>query len=137
MSNETKNAVNSKNGVGNGATTLKNAPVVNLSTQKVEKPELSNLVIPPREKVLSLNQRLEKLNELNAINERLQSLTTTKEKLGKFKLSTDRNLDRLTIKDGSGNVFETSNTVIIKDVIAVVMKDVEMKMSETEMQFQF
>ncbi len=111
--------------------------VLNSSKTETKKPELSNLVITTKSSELTTNQKLEKLNELNAISERLTSLQNTKEKLGKFKLQSDKNLDVLGIKDGFGNEFRTYNTMLIKDVIDLLMKQTELKMADTEQQLIF
>lgn len=140
MSNKKEDATTAKNESAKGATIGKpNEKSANAAENVLqsEKPEVSSVMVLPGGKVLSFPQRLEKLNELNAINERYQSLKVSRDKLSKFKLSSDRNLDKLGIKDGFGNVFETSNTVIVKSCIELIMNDVSMKISETEAQLIF
>lgn len=111
-----------------------------VDTSKGKTPELSNVVIPPKteEKVsLTINQKIEKINNLYNLMEKREKLTETKENLNRFRVSADGNSQRMTIKDGFGAEFNTSNASVIIDVVALIKKVVDTQIKEVEDQINF
>jgi hypothetical protein len=78
--------------------------------------------------------RVQQLSDLIAKREKLQE---SLKKLKAFKLSTDSRLDSLTIEDGEGNEFVTSNTAAITDVIECLKATLQKKLHEVEAQIVF
>jgi hypothetical protein len=127
MSSKNGTAVNTpapKNGNqpnGNGNPEVK-AEVKTAETTKAE-------TIP--NKVEAQRERTQRLNDLF---EREFKLTESRDTLKSFRLASDENTNTLSLQDGKGTSFKTSNPVVIAAVVELVRSTVDSKLKETEEQ---
>lgn len=80
----------------------------------------------------SVKDILEKHGKIAKCIEKRASIDEASKTLDSFNLGTSRIKDTLTIEDGNGNVFETSKTDLIEDVINLLKQRVETKTAEVE-----
>ena len=88
---------------------------------KVEKPEQ----IPLEDRIL----RIQVLGDLIAKREKLQD---SLKKISSYKFSSESRFDKLTIEDGEGNEFTTTNTDVLKEVVATIKATILRKISEVD-----
>ena len=101
-----------------------------------QKPALSKLTVaaPVRKNELPpLDDRLQRLNELFAIQTKYNHLQASKQKLSDFQLKKGEENVSLTIEDrNSRQSFTTSNPDVIKDVLQFVKRTIEEKVKAVE-----
>lgn len=112
---------------------IKNGTLENV-TPKIEtnQPHPTNGVQVPAKAEKSINMTLQRIRELNHLADKREKLLDTQERLNKFKLSTDKAQDRLVLTDGWGNTFDTNNTTVIADVLAMLKNSLNALIIETE-----
>lgn len=93
-----------------------------------EQPNGIQVQIPEK----SLNLTLKRIRELNSIADKRSKLIEVQDNLNTFKLSTDKMQDKLVLTDSFGNKFETANTTVIADVLALLKSSVNKMIEETE-----
>lgn len=98
--------------------------------QAKEVPPKNGFLVQQPEK--SLNLTLKRIRELNQIADKRTKLIEVQDNLNGFKLSTDKMTDKLKLSDGFGNIFETSNTAVIADVLALLKSSLQSVIDETE-----
>lgn len=81
-----------------------------------------------------LEDRILKIQMLSDLIERRDKLQETIKKLASFKLSTDSSRDKLTITDGKGTEFLTTNSSCIAEVVSTLKTSLQNKLTETEAQ---
>ncbi len=101
-------------------------PIVELpKKEQKEQPEL-----PP------LEDRILKIQMLGDLVAKREKLQDSLKKINSFKFSSETRLDKLTIED-EDNEFTTSNTSVLKDVVATIKTTVQRRLAEVDAQLTF
>jgi hypothetical protein len=87
--------------------------------------------------ILSLEKRIQKVEELNIVIDKWRKLQEAKKNLNSFQLGNDGMSSTIVIKDVSGREFKTSHNVVYSAVIETVQKVLDEKLIETETQINF
>jgi hypothetical protein len=123
-------AVAKTNGQAGSETSAKMVVVKN-ETTPVEKPtKVENPVI-------SLEKRIQRVNELNIVIEKWRKLTEARQNLNEFKLANDGLSSSVIIRDSTGREFKTSQNIVFTTVLQTVQKVLDEKINETEEQINF
>jgi len=87
--------------------------------------------------ILSLEKRIQKVEELNIVIEKWRKLSEAKKNLTGFKLGADGLSSTVIIKDVSGQEFKTSHNIVVETVLKSVQGVLDDKISEVETQINF
>ena len=87
--------------------------------------------------VLSLEKRIQRVQELNIVIEKWRKLSEARQNLNEFKLANDGLSNAITIKDASGREFKTNQPIVYNAVIKAVQEVLDEKIAETEVQINF
>ena len=87
--------------------------------------------------ILSLEKRIQKVEELNIVIEKWRKLNEAKRNLNGFKLGSDGLSSTVIIKDVSGQEFKTSHNIVVETVLKTVMEVLATKIAEVEEQINF
>ena len=93
-----------------------------------QKPNLSNVPADPS----PLEDRILKIQQLSDLIERREKIADALKKLSSFKFSSDGSRDSITIRDGKGNEFITSNSKAIALVYDTLKSSLQSQLSDTE-----
>lgn len=118
-------AVAKTNGQAGSETSAKMVVVKNETTSKVENA------------ILSLEKRIQRVNELNIVIEKWRKLTEARQNLNEFKLANDGLSSSVIIRDSTGREFKTSQNIVFTTVLQTVQKVLDEKINETEEQINF
>ena len=115
--------------------TIGNSPKVE-EIKKVEKPivELPKPVIVPE---LSLEQKIEKVENLKILIEKREILEDSRKKLNSFVVGSPQFGESIKLTDENDNVFQTSNTEVFTKVIATIKETLIEKIAEIEKEIKF
>lgn len=108
--------------------------------QKSEKPAQDTTLktVPLTEKKTeSLEDRLHRLNLLFDLQKKFNRLQESKQKLDSFEINQNRENSTLEIRDDEGNEFETSNPVVITEVVKLIKKVIAEKSASIADQIKF
>jgi len=97
-------------------------------------------VVKPAEKVapvITLDRRIEKVEELNITIAKWRGLQAARKGLTNFRLGTDGLSSTLTLKDADGQPFSTSNPVVVEAALAHIRQVLNEKISEAENEINF
>lgn len=83
-------------------------------------------------KLINVADALVKVAETKAVADRLEFLRRTRKELSAFALGSDGNRDVLSLRDGSGNSFESHNSETINMVLDMLKKELDKKIESTE-----
>lgn len=83
-------------------------------------------------KPINVMEAIVKVYDAKEIVARLEFLRDTKKSLSAFTLGRSELKDELKISDGSGNVFQTTNTNTIEVVLETLKKELDSKITNTE-----
>ena len=106
---------------------VKEAPLLTIVQPEVEE--------PPRK--LSLDEKIQKVEDLSVLIDRFRGLVEAKRKLTVFQLGADGMSSSILLKDASGNEFKTSNSAVISAVIDEMKKILDLKVRDIEDQINF
>ena len=87
--------------------------------------------------VLTLEQKLEKIDELNRIIAKYQRLQEARKNLNTFKIGSDGLNLTITIKDASGQEFKTSHNIVVETVLSTVKQILNERISDVEKDITF
>jgi hypothetical protein len=87
--------------------------------------------------ILSLEKRIQKVEELNIIIDKWRKLNEAKKNLNGFKLGSDGLSSTVIIKDVSGQEFKTSHNIVVETVLKTVKEVLDAKIAEVEEQINF
>ena len=87
--------------------------------------------------VLTLQQKLEKVDELNRIIAKYQRLQEARKNLNTFKIGSDGLNLTITIKDASGQEFKTSHNIVVETVLSTVKQILNERISDVEKDITF
>ncbi len=105
-------------------------------TKKVEKPivEIPKPAIVP---VLSLEQKIEKVENLAILIEKREILEESRKKLNSFVIGSPQFGESIKLTDENGNNFQTSNTEVLTKVISTIKETLIEKIAEIEKDIKF
>jgi len=87
--------------------------------------------------ILSLEKKIQKVQELNIVIEKWRKLNEAKQNLNEFKLGNDGLSSTIVIRDAAGREFKTSQNIVFTTVLQTVQKVLDDKITETEEQINF
>lgn len=87
--------------------------------------------------ILSLEKRIQKVEELNIVIEKWRKLYEARKNLTGFKLGADGLSSTVVIRDVSGQEFKTSHNIVVETVLKTVMDVLDQKITEVEEQINF
>lgn len=119
-----------KEASGNGKTVL----IEESAAEVVEE------VIKPAEKVapvITLERKMEKVEELNITIAKWRGLQAARKGLTNFRLGTDGLSSTLTLKDADGQPFSTSNPVVVEAALQHIRQVLNEKITEAENEINF
>jgi len=94
-------------------------------------------VKPSENAVLSLEKRIEKVQELNIVIDKWRKLQEARKNLNEFKLGNDGMNSTIIIRDAAGREFKTSQSIVFTTVLQTVQQVLDEKIAETEVQINF
>ncbi len=97
--------------------------------------EIPPVVIP--KPALSLEKRVEKVEELTIVIEKWRKLQDARKGLNAFKLGADGLSSTLTLKDSSGQTFSTSNNVAVEAALLNIRQVLNEKIADAENEINF
>jgi hypothetical protein len=87
--------------------------------------------------VLTLEKRIQKVEELNIIIEKWRKLNEAKKNLTGFQLGNDGLSSTITLKDAAGREFKTSHNLVVTTVLDTLQQVLDEKIIEVETQIDF
>jgi len=119
-------------------------------TQETPKPELSNVVVDkgtgelkkedaaPQKPVLpTIEERLKKLEELQELSDKRETIVDHLESLNKFYISPSGQGCNLKLQDSKGNTFGISHPIIIGEMIHMAKSKLQDELTKIEEAFVF
>ncbi len=107
------------------------------AVMEVVKTELSNSAKLGENAILSLEKRIQKVQELNIIIDKWRKLQEARKNLNEFKLGNDGMNSTIIIRDAAGREFKTSQSIVFTTVLQTVQQVIDEKIAETEVQIDF
>jgi hypothetical protein len=96
-----------------------------------------NETSPVENAILSLEKRIQKVEELNIVIDKWRKLNEARKNLNGFKLGADGLSSTVIIKDVSGQEFKTSHNIVVETVLKSVQEVLNAKIAEVETQINF
>ena len=94
--------------------------------------------VPTQEPELSLEQKIQKVEDLTTLIDKLRKLKETQRNLQTFRLAGDGYSNFLQLRDLNNNQeFKTYNASVIEEVLSVVKHSLSEKIAEIEAQIKF
>lgn len=100
---------------------------------EVKKSETSKVA----NQVLTLEKRIQKVEELNIVIEKWRKLNEAKKNLTGFQLGNDGLSSTITLKDAAGREFKTSHNLVVTTVLETLQQVLDEKIIEVETQIDF
>jgi len=85
---------------------------------------------------LTLDEKIQKVEDLTLMIERWRLLTESRRKLQTFHIGADSLSSVILLRDAAGNEFKTSNSSVITSVIDEMKKTLDLKVREVEQQIE-
>jgi hypothetical protein len=117
-------------------TAIEEAVVVEEVKEEVKEEKAPAPVIKPVP-VLTLEQKLERVDELNRIIAKYHRLQEARKNLNTFKVGSDGLNLTIIIKDASGQEFKTSHNVVVETVLSTVRQILNERISDVEKDINF
>ena len=118
----------------------KSAPVAVEELKDVETipvPVMTILKSDPEEtRKLTLDEKIQKVEDLTLMIERWRLLSESRRKLQTFQIGADSMSSTILLRDSAGNEFKTSNSSVITSVIDEMKKTLDLKVREVEQQIE-
>ena len=92
---------------------------------------------PKEPRKLTLDEKIQRIEDLTLLVERWRSLNDSRRKLQTFQIGADSLSSTMMLKDSSGNEFRTSNSAVIASVIDEMKRTLDIKVREVEDQIKF
>jgi hypothetical protein len=102
---------------------------------QVPEPVVLTIVKPepvPVPRKLSLDERIQKVEDLSLLIDRFRILNESRKKLQAFQLGADGLSSSIQLRDAAGNEFRTSNSAVINTVIDEMKRTLDTKVKEVE-----
>jgi hypothetical protein len=117
-------------------------PVENV--EKVEKPveavqeviKIVEVPAPPKPQ-LTLEQKIERIENLKTLIEKREKLEASRKKLTSFVVGANQFSECIVLTDENGNTFKTSNTEVFAKVVDAINSTLVTKITEIEQQIEF
>jgi len=87
--------------------------------------------------ILSLEKRIQKVQNLGIVIEKWKKLNDVKQNLSELQLGNDGLSSTITLKDVSGSEFKTSRNIVVSTVLESVQAVLDQKIVEVEAQINF
>ena len=107
------------------------------AVMEVLKTEPSNSAKTAENAILSLEKRIQKVQELNIVIDKWRKLQEARKNLNEFKLGNDGMNSTIIIRDAAGREFKTSQSIVFTTVLQTVQQVLDEKIAETEVQIDF
>ena len=91
---------------------------------------------PEETRKLTLDEKIQKVEDLTLMIERWRLLSESRRKLQTFQIGADSLSSVILLRDGAGNEFKTSNSSVITSVIDEMKKTLDLKVREVEQQIE-
>ena len=88
-------------------------------------------------KELTLEQKIEKVENLSILIEKREKLEESRKKLSSFVVGSNQFSEKIVLTDDRGNTFITSNSEVFAKVVATISETLISKISEIEKQIEF
>jgi len=136
MSNSsTANKINSVNGQDKQSSQLQ---VVKTESEKPQTKIEVQAEVRNTQPELTLQQKIQKVQDLSLLIDKLNMLSETKRNLQTFKLSSDGLGIQLFLRDSiNGREFKTQNSVVIARLIEEINSTLQEKIDEVQQQIRF
>jgi hypothetical protein len=95
------------------------------------------VVLEPLKKELTLDQKIEKVENLKILIEKREKLEESRKKLSSFVVGSHQFSEKIVLSDDRGNSFNTSNSEVFAKVVATINETLVTKISEIEKQIEF
>ncbi|HCY41795.1 MAG TPA: hypothetical protein DHV48_10630 [Prolixibacteraceae bacterium] len=131
-----KTAGQRQNTMGKSNTAEKTATVAEV----VESVVIPTMTVVKEEKVeeaarkLTLEERIQKVEDLSMLIERWKTLHDSRRKLQTFQIGADSLSSVVSLRDANGNEFKTSNSAVISSVIDEMKRTLDTKIRDVESQ---
>ncbi len=89
---------------------------------------------PVEVKKLSLDEKIQRVEDLSMMIDRWRALSDSRRKLQTFQIGADSLSSVIMLKDANGNEFKTSNSAVITSVIDEMKRTLDVKVREVEEQ---
>lgn len=133
---------------GNGSVSIAEIVASNGANTAVEETEAEVVVdkVDPVEEtkpapkvapVITLDRRIERVEELNITISKWRALQSARKGLNNFRLGSDGMSSTLTLKDADGNPFSTSNPIVVEAALAHIRQVLNEKITEAETEINF
>jgi hypothetical protein len=122
---------------GMGKNTMTQSAVAKTNGQPTEqKAKLEVVKDSPKVEnaILSLEKRIQKVEELTIVIDKWRKLNEARRNLNGFKLGADGLSSTVVIKDVSGQEFKTSHNIVVETVLKTVKEVLDAKIAEVEEQ---
>lgn len=86
---------------------------------------------------LTLEERIQRVEDLSMMIDRLRNLTESRRKLQTFQIGADSLSSVISLRDANGNEFKTSNSAVITGVVDVMKRTLDAKIQEVEGSINF
>ena len=83
---------------------------------------------------LTLEERIQKVEDLSMLIERWKTLNDSRRKLQTFQIGVDSLSSVVALRDANGNEFKTSNSAVVTSVIDEMKRTLDIKISDVESQ---
>ena len=114
---------------------------VNTEKKSVEvKPVEKKVDVPVMkiaEPILTLEQKIEKVENLKTLVDKREKLELSRKKLSSFIVGTNSFNENIVLTDENGNNFKTSNSEVFTKVVEAINSTLVSKINEVEEQIQF
>jgi hypothetical protein len=114
---------------------------VNTEKKSVEVKPLEKKVDVPvikiAEPVLTLEQKIEKVENLKTLVDKREKLELSRKKLSSFIVGTNSFNENIVLTDENGNTFKTSNSEVFTKVVEAINSTLITKISEIEKEIKF
>lgn len=116
----------------------KTSSVQTSKIEAIKKPIVETPVpTPPPAQELTLEQKIEKIDNLKILIEKREILEESRKKLNAFVVGSPQFGENIKLTDENGNVFQTSNTEVFTKVIATIKDTLIEKIKEIETDIKF
>ena len=129
---EKKTSTEKKEEVGKTSSAL-NAKIEELKKPIVKTPVPSPTPVPE----LTLEQKIEKVENLKLLIEKREILEDSRKKLNAFVIGSPQFGENIKLTDEHGNTFQTSNTEVLTKVITTIKDTLIDKIKDIEKEIQF
>ena len=89
---------------------------------------------PVEVRKLSLDEKIQKVEDLSLMIDRWRTLSESRRKLTTFQIGADSMSSTILMRDAAGNEFKTSNSSVISSVIDEMKRTLDAKVKEVEEQ---